>query len=305
MKKFYDKPAGIINHSDLRTFKGKCVYWTFFSVLVFVCLIAILPSIWVLLTGFKDSQEIYQSMSFFPKKLSFEIVFTRIGEALSVMKFGQTSLNTLIVSIGDVVFSIVIGGLGGYVLSRLNPTGSKLFFVLVVWTMMIPAQIRTVPLFISWLDFPFVAKLPGEVSLMNTYWPLWLESASSTFNIILFKNYFDSVSISLVEAAKIDGCGNGRIFFKIMMPLSKPIVMYVAIMAMKNAWSAFFTGYLVLQDAAIQTLPVRIYTLNSDISIKMNTYMLCLILSSVPMFILFMLFQKQIVGGINVGGVKG
>ena len=273
--------------------------------LVFVCLIAILPSIWVLLTGFKDSQEIYQSMSFFPKKLSFEIVFTRIGEALSVMKFGQTSLNTLIVSIGDVVFSIVIGGLGGYVLSRLKPTGSKLFFVLVVWTMMIPAQIRTVPLFISWLDFPFVAKLPGEVSLMNTYWPLWLESASSTFNIILFKNYFDSVSISLVEAAKIDGCGNGRIFFKIMMPLSKPIVMYVAIMAMKNAWSAFFTGYLVLQDAAIQTLPVRIYTLNSDISIKMNTYMLCLILSSVPMFILFMLFQKQIVGGINVGGVKG
>ena len=111
--------------------------------------------------------------------------------------------------------------------------------------------------------------------------------------------------MSYVEAARLDGCGNSRIFFNIMIPLSVPIIIYVSIMVMKEAWSSFFTGYLVLSDKHMQTLPVRIYTLSTDSTVKMNTYMLCLILSSLPMFIIFIFFQKHIIGGVNVGGVKG
>lgn len=305
MKRFENKPTGIINSSDLKTVKGQLVYWTMFGVLVLTCAICVIPTIWVLFTGFKDTQEIYSSMSFFPENLTWSGAKESFLMAIKVMDFGRMSLNTLILSIGAVLFSLVFTGLGGYVLSRLKPTGTKLIFALMVWTMMMPEQIRTVPLFISWLDFPFVAKIPGEVSLMNTYWPMWLGYAASTFNIILFKNHFDSIPMSYVEAARLDGCGNSRIFFNIMIPLSVPIIIYVSIMVMKESWSSFFTSYLVLSDKRMQTLPVRIYTLSTDSTVKMNTYMLCLILSSLPMFIMFIFFQKHIIGGVNVGGVKG
>lgn len=305
MKRFENKQTGIIHSSDLKTVKGQLVYWTMFGILIFVCALCVIPAIWVLLTGFKDTQEIYSSMSFFPKNLTWNSAKESLSTAIKVMDFWQMSWNTLVESIGEVLFSLVFTGLAGYVLSRLKPTGTKVIFALMVWTMMMPAQIRTVPLFISWLDFPFVAEIPGEVSLMNTYWPMWLSAAANTFNIILFKNHFDSIPMALVEAAKLDGCGNSRIFFNIMVPLSMPIIIYISIMVMKEAWSSFFTGFLVLSDKHMQTLPVRIYTLSTDLTVKMNTYMLCLILSSLPMFIMFIFFQKHIIGGVNIGGVKG
>lgn len=305
MKNVERKQAGVINASDLKTFRGQLVYWMMFSVLVIVCLLCVIPTLWVLCMGFKDTQEIYQAASFFPKHFTIAGAVESLKTATAAVDFWKSSLNTLILSIGNIVFSIVFAGLGGYVLSRLKPTGIKFVFVIVVWTMMMPEQIRTVPLFISWLDFPFVAKLPGEVSLMNTYWPMWLGAAANTFNIILFKNHFDSISMSLVEAAKLDGCGNIRVLLNVMAPLSFPIMLYVAIMAMIGSWSDFFTGYLVLTEKSMQILPVRVYLLNNSPSIKMNTIMLCLILSSVPMFIIFLIFQKRIIGGVNVGGVKG
>ena len=305
MKKFQDKKTGIIGASDLKTAKGKIVYWSMIFILIIVSITAVVPSLWALFSGFKETKEIYSGMSFFPKDISWGIITSKITQAAKYMHFGKTAFNTLLMSIGSVIAAITVSGLGGYVISRLKPRGSRLVFMLVVWTMMMPGQIRTVPLFISFLSFPFVANLLGEVSLINTYWPMWLGAAANCFNVILFKNHFDSISDSLVEAAKIDGCGNGRIFTNIMLPLSGPIIVYVIIMTMKVAWSDFFMGYLVFSDESIMTLPVQIFRLKADASVEMNIYLLCLVLSTLPMLVLFSLFSRQIVGGVNVGGVKG
>lgn len=304
MKKFQNKPAGIINSADLKTFKGKLVYWGFFTVLVLVCIACALPYVWALLSGFKGSQEIYKSLGFFPKNLTVGDAWQRIREAADTMNFFKASLNSIFLAAGKIAFVIVIDGLGGYVLSRLKPKGIKFVFVLVVWTMMMPAQIRTVPYFISLLNFPFVSENAWEISLLNTFWPMILSAAASAFNVILFKNHFDSVSISLVEAARIDGCGNARIFTKIMLPLSVPIMVYVAITLTKAAFSEFFMPYLVLSNEEMQTLPVKVFMLRSDSTVKMNTSMLALALSSIPGLLLFTVFQKYIIGGVNVGGVK-
>ena len=305
MKKFQDKKTGVISASDLKTARGKIVYWCMIFIMIIVSITAIIPSLWALLSGFKDTKEIYSGMSFFPKNISLSIIVSKLTQAARYMHFGKTALNTLLMSIGSVIAAITVSGLGGYVISRLKPRGSRLVFMIVVWTMMMPSQIRTVPLFISFLNFPFVANVPGEVSLINTYWPIWLGAAANCFNVILFKNHFDSISNSLVEAAKIDGCGNGRIFTNIMLPLSGPIIMYVIIMTMRGAWSDFFMGYLVFSDENIMTLPVQIFRLKSDASVEMNIYLLCLVLSTFPMLVLFSLFSRQIIGGVNVGGVKG
>lgn len=305
LKRFSDKPAGVINPSDLKTFKGQFVYWLFMAILIILSIICLVPAIWTLCTGFKTSQEIYQSASFFPKSLSWETVKQNIAEAWFYMDGTRTSINTLIISVAGTVVCVLVDGFGGYVLSRLKPKGTKLVFILIVWTMMIPGQIRMVPLYISYMNWPFVVDTSWQVNLLNTYWPMILMAATSAFTVILFKNSFDAVSISLVEAAKLDGAGDLQIFFKIMIPLSMPIVIFTAIGTMRGPWGDFFNPFLILQDATKWTMPVSIFSMQTDPKVKMNIYMLALIISSVPGLLIFALFQKYIMGGINVGGVKG
>lgn len=114
---------------------------------------------------------------------------------------------------------------------------------------------------------------------------------------------FDGLSTSYVEAAKIDGCSNYGIFFKIMFPLSMPIVIFQSIGALSGAWSDFFTPLLILDKNSV--VPLEIYRMKSDSTVQMNTYFMALVFSSIPPFLIFAIFQKHIMGGINVGGVKG
>ena len=305
MKNFSKKTPGIIMPSELKTFKGKFAYSIIIIFLATICAISLLPALWTLLTGFKTSQEMYSSSSLFPQNMSWSWIKSNLAIAWEAMDATQASLNTLFISVSATVFAIVVDGLGGYVLSRLKPKGIKFAFVLIIWTMMMPGQIRIVPLYISYINWPFVAKTSWQLNILNTYWQMILGAATSAFSVVLFKNSFDSISMSLVEAAKIDGCGNMRIFFNIMVPLSVPVIIYVAIGTMRAPWSDFFNPYLILKDKAKYTLPLKIYLLKGQESTKMNTQMLCFVLSSIPGLLIFILFQKYIVGGINVGGVKG
>lgn len=305
MKKFQNKQAGLLSSAELKTFKGQFTYWLFFAILVAFCIISLFPAIWALLTAFKESQEIYTYFSLFPKNMSPSNLWHRIADSWQQLQLGQSFINTLILSIGNWVFTIVVCGFAGYVLSKLKPKATKIIFALIVWTMMMPGQIRMVPNYIAMLNFPFASQdsiIPG-VSLLDTYWPMWLGAAANAFYIILFKNAFDSLSQSYVEAAQIDGCGNFRIFFQIMFPLSMPIIIYVSINVLSGAWSDYFTPLLYLDNREVT--PLKIYRLQSDASIQMNARFMGYMFASVPPLLIFLIFQKRIIGGINIGGVKG
>ena len=299
-KKFKDKPAGLLSHADLRTFKGKTIHWIFVAILFVFALISVVPALWVVMTAFKETQEIYTSASFFPQDMSWGKMVTRVTESWKLLRLGDTLLLTLFKSLGDLVFTLVFYGFSGYALSKIKPTGTKLIFTLVVWTMMMPSQIRMVPNYITMLHFPFAYDW-GGVNLLNTYWPLWLGYACNSYTIILFKNNFDALSTSYVEAAKIDGCSDAAIFFRIMIPLSVPIVMYVSIGALQGAWSDYFGPLIYLTEN--YTLPLKLMKMSSNV--KMNTYFMGLIFGTIPSLLIFLLFQRHILGGITVGGVKG
>lgn len=303
MKKFENKQTGVLSTSDLNSLKGKIIYWSFFVCLVIVTVMSVVPAIWTFLTAFKDTKEIYAAFSFFPQDMSLHKAVSRISESWNYLRLGSSFINTVVLSIGSLVFSIIVCGFGGYVLSKLKPTGTKLIFTLIVWTMMMPSQIRMVPNYISWLHFPFALDIGIGVNLLNTYWPIWLSAASDTFAVLLFKNAFDGLSNSYVEAAKLDGCSNYGVFFKIMFPLVMPVVIFQSINVLSGAWSDFFTPMLVFDKNIL--VPLVVYRLQKDPQIKMNTYFMALVFASIPPFIIFVLFQKRILGGINVGGVKG
>lgn len=303
MKRFDDKQTGILSSSDLKTAKGKLLYWIFFGILVIVCVFTLFPALWTILTAFKETQEIYGEFTLFPANMSPSNLWHRISESWTQLQLGDSFINTIILSLGNCVLTVVVCGFAGYVLSKLKPRGSGVVFTLIVWTMMMPGQIRMVPNYIAMLNFPFASDYAPGISLLDSYWPMWLSAAASSYNVILFKNAFDALSQSYVEAGKLDGCGNFGIFFRIMFPLSMPIIIYISIGALSGAWSDFFGPLLYLDKHAVT--PLKIYRMNSDASIKMNTRFMGMVFSCIPPFIIFLIFQRQIMGGINIGGVKG
>lgn len=309
MKDFSKKQAGILNRVDLKTFKGKLLYWTFFGILVIVALITFLPAIWMVFTAFKSTQEIYSSTSFLPANFSLAYAAEKVVTAWNVLDLKKNIVNTLLVSLGNVVFSIAVCGLAGFVLSKKRVPGIRVVFVLAIWTMMMPGAIRTVPQYMSYLSFPFVFDdklgIPTNYNILDTYLPIWLGVTANSFNIVLFKNNFDAVSDSIVEAASIDGCGNLKIFLKIMLPIALPVVIYVSIEALSIAWADYFTPYIVLKSAEKMTVPAKIFMIKSDTTVTTNIYMMGLIFASIPALLIFCAFQKYIVGGITLGGVKG
>lgn len=303
MKKSAQKPTGVLSSSDLKTAKGKAIYGIFFIILVLLAVVSVVPAIWAICQGFKESQEIYAEFSFWPKDMSWSRIVTRISESWNLLQFDKYFLNTILLSIGDLIVSIIVCGFGGYALSKIKPAGAKLIFTLVVWTMMMPGQIRIVPNYISWLHFPFAFDTDFSVSLLDTYWPMWLSAGADTFAVLLFKNAFDGLSNSYVEAARLDGCTDYGVFFKIMLPLAMPVIIYQSINMLSVAWSDFFTPLLVLDENKV--VPLVVYGINGNKNIKINTYFMALVFASIPPFIIYILFHKQIMGGVNIGGVKG
>ena len=255
------------------------------------------------MTAFKDTEEIYKSFSLLPKDMSPATMLKRITDSWSALQLGSSFINTIVLSLGNLFFTIIVCGFAGYVLSKLKPRGSRVVFVLIVWTMMMPAQMRLVPNYITMLHFPFAYDFGMGINLLDTYWPMWLGSAANAFNVILFKNAFDGLSKSYVEAAKMDGCSNFGIFFKIMFPLSMPVIIFVSIGALSGAWSDFFNPLLYLDKLTVT--PLKIYRLQGDSSIQMNTRFMGFVFASIPPLLIFSIFQKRIMGGINIGGVKG
>ena len=142
------------------------------------------------------------------------------------------------------------------------------------------------------------------INLLETYWPVWLMSAANAFNIILFKNFFDGISNSLIEAAWIDGASNMKIFFKIIIPLSMPVFIVVAMFTFNGSIGNFFWPYLTISAKEKTVLGVQLYKMKSS-TYTIDYQMLALLFSVIPQVVIFAIFQRQIMGGVNIGGVKG
>lgn len=130
MKKFENKQTGVLSTSDLNSLKGKIIYWSFFVCLVIVTVMSVVPAIWTFLTAFKDTKEIYAAFSFFPQDMSLHKAVSRISESWNYLRLGSSFINTVVLSIGSLVFSIIVCGFGGYVLSKLKPVLYKQMGVL-------------------------------------------------------------------------------------------------------------------------------------------------------------------------------
>lgn len=296
MKAFDLKETGILTSLDLKQRHVRIGYWIMFAVILFIALVFLFPALWIILSSFKDVKEFLSTPpTLFPHSFHPE----KLGEVWNKMSISRSYLNTMLVACGDMFFAIVVNGLAGYVVSRLKPKGSNLFFILVLWSMMLPSSVSLVPLFMTFLDFPVL-----HFNMMDTYIPMWIMKGANAFNVLLFKSFFDSISISYIEAARIDGCTDLGIFRKIILPLSKPVVVTVAIFTFNGSWAEFLWPYLVLKSKTLYTVPVQIFRMKTA-GFLMDQYVIVLLFAMIPSMIMFLLFQKQIMNGVSLGGIKG
>ena len=287
---------GILTNIDMKQGKYRFLYSAIMIILLLWCLgICLYPILWIILSGFKDVEELYAIPStFFPK--NFQI--SKIAKVWNEMKFWKTYGNTFMLAGGAAVFNMVISGLAGYVISKLKPIGSKVVFTILFWIMLLPTTMSTVPIYMTIMEFPIL-----HFSMLDSFLPLWLMVVNA-FDIILFKNFFDGISDSLVEAARIDGASNIRIFWQILVPLSVPVFCVVGIFTFNGNIGNFLMPLLTLTSADKTVLAVQLYKMRSA-SYTMDYQMLAIIFSMIPQVVVFAIFQKKIMGGINVGGVKG
>ncbi len=295
--RFSNKTDGLLNYADLKKLRFKALYWFMFSFMMFVSLVCLLPTIWVGISGFKDVSEMYSvPPTIIPK--TFDL--SRIGVVWQKVNFAKAFINSLVLIAGCWACDIIINGLAGYVLSRLRPVGTRVIETLVFWAMLLPG-VGMVPLYMSFVDVPGL-----HINLVGSYIPIWIMAGANAFNIMLFRNFFNSIPMSYIEAARIDGCTDMGIFGRIIIPLSKPIIMVVTIFSITGTWGNFMWPYLILGNTNKEPVSVLLYRMNTAAtSMKDNEYMILLMISIIPMIIMYAIFSRQIMGGLNMSGLKG
>ena len=292
---FKNKENNLWMDSDLKHPVVIIIHWIFFISLVIVCLSTLLPILWVLLSGFKDTAEFYAvPPSLLPK--SFDI--SKLWKIWKLMKFEKYYLNTLAMTLGNLCFCLVSCGLAGYVFSRLKPAGSKVMFRIVVWSLMIPASVATVPFFMSFVDFPYF-----HWNFSDTYVPMWIIAGSSVYYTLIFKTNYDDIPVSYIEAARIDGCGDLKIFTKIVMPMSLPVTMVIAMFVINASWSDFFYPYLFIKNSDMNPISVQLFGMVRG-NLQIDEQILALFLGVLPPIIMFVFFQKYIMTGFSMSGIK-
>lgn len=296
-KVFYGKPknGGVLSDIDLKKPSTKVAYACIVLVVFAVVCVAFIPILWVFLSGFKDTMEFASvTPTFFPEHID-------LGKIVTVWKkanLGKYFMNSFILCFGCCVVCILSSGLMGFALSKLKVKGTGLVLSVIMWTMLLPGSVSLVPRFMTFLDLPLI-----HINISNSYLPIWLMAGTNAFDMLLFKNHFDTIPTSYVEAAKIDGCSSLGIIIKIMLPISLPVVTVVGIFCFNSSWSNFLWPYILLKNESLKPVSVAVFELKSVL--KVDEYMLGMFLSIVPPLVIFLFFHKWIMEGVNVGGVKG
>lgn len=254
------------------------------------------PLLWLGKAALTPTQDTLRTpLAIFPNGIEWQNVVT----AWSTIHLDVQFANTLWVAAGSWAVQIVVATTAGYALSILRPRYAGVLNALVLGTLFVPSVVLLVPLYLTVLDVPFVG-----ISLINTFWAVWMPAGASAFNVLLVKRFFDNLPREVFEAARTDGASSFRLFWSIVLPMSKPIVGVVSVFAIIAAWKDFLWPSLVLIDPAVQPLSVRLPALQQ--SIELGVYLAALAISSIIPILLFLVFQRMFLRGAGLGGaVKG
>jgi multiple sugar transport system permease protein len=192
--------------------------------------------------------------------------------------------------------NVIFAGMAGYAFAKVKFPGRNAFFWMLLCTMMVPYQVVQVPLYVL---------VVNVLKMQDTYRALILPGLCGVYNIFLMKQFLSSLPYEIIESAKIEGCSQGRIFFKIIAPLSKTVLAVMAILTFMDNWNSYFWPFLITKSMKMQTIQVGLSNFRFANTTYFAPMMAGATVAALPMFVLFFSLQKYFLEGVTVGAVKG
>ena len=253
----------------------------------------LLPVVLILLTAFKSDAEVVKFESLLPKHPTFAN-FSRVLGTPEEFPVGQWLLNSLFVSSSVTVLVLTVTSLAAYGLTRLQLPGKKQVFGLIVGTMMIPGQILLVPVYL----------LLSRLGWLDSYAALIVPAGAGAFGVFLLHQFFLNIPKELEEAAALDGCSRLQIFWNVIVPLGRPALTTLGIFTFIGSWNDFLGPLIYLDSSEKYTLPVGVAIFQTSYYTEYALTLAASVVCTVPVLLVFLLFQKHIIRGIALTGLK-
>ncbi len=276
--------------TNVKIFKpGAALAYAALSVL---SVVMIFPFIWMVSSSLKDATQIFQ-MKLFPTTPTFDnyrYLLFREGS-----KFPQWFMNSAIVAISTTASVLFFDSLLGYTLSKFKFPGKNVIFFLIVSTLMIPTEMLVIPWY----------AMSRAMKWVNTYWGIMFPGMISAFGVFLMRQFMSTIPDDLLDAARVDGRGEFMIFVTVVLPLVTPALATLAIFNFIGNWNAFLWPLIAASKPRMFTLPVGLANFSGEAGSDWHLIMTGASIAMAPLVVVFLIFQKQIVKGIAMTGLKG
>jgi multiple sugar transport system permease protein len=268
-----------------------------YLVMFFVAALFAIPFLWSISTSLRPNFETVSGFSLLPHH------WTTIGyhDMFHKYDFTRYTINSAIIAGAVTLSNVFLASLGGYAFARLRFPGREFLFMLVLGTLMIPDQLRLVPVYQMLVN---ILPKYAHTDLINQKGVILIQLVSAT-SLFLMRQYFLTIPRDLEEAAKLDGAGYFKTYSRVMLPLAGPAVAAVAILMFQGTWNALFWPAVLLQDRSQYTIPIALTFFRQIYATQWPPLMAASVLAIVPILVLFVAFQRYFVAGVASAGVKG
>lgn len=264
-----------------------------YALLFLLALSFLYPFLLTITTSLKPLPEIAQNpVALIPETITLE-GYTRM-QGLNV---GRWMFNSALVALAITVGNVLFGSMAGYALARIEFPGRTILFLAILGTMMVPGIVLLIPMFI----------VLRELGMIDTYWGLIVPKLAAAFSVFLMKQFFESIPKEMEEAARIDGASRLQMFFRVVLPLARPALVALIIFSFQGAWNDFMFPLIVVTNNDLYTLPLGLAVLRGGLgeNLQWNAILAGSLITTLPMAIIFLFFQRYFVEGISYAGLKG
>jgi len=264
-----------------------------YTFLIFISIFMILPFVWMLSTSFKLPQDIF---GYPPRLIPENPILDNYFYIFQEKNLLRVLANTFFVALSTTLLSLFFTALGGYGFAKFNFLGKNILFALLLATMIIPGAVMMVPSFV----------IMRELGWVDKFWPLIVPGAANAFGIFFFRQYISTINDELMDAARIDGASEFKIFWSIILPIISPGMTSLGLIFFMRSWNDYLGPLIYLKSPELHTITLAINALSGSAGLTAwGEQMAMSVVSLIPLLIVFLIFQRRFVEGIMAGAVKG
>ena len=272
--------------------KANSIKLLVYVLLIFFSILMLLPFVWMLSSSLKPLGEIFSHPpSLFPDTIRWE----NFTELFDKFPFFTNIFNSLYIAVLYTILATFFCALGGFGFAKYTFKYKNVLFLILFGSMMIPQEVLMIPLYIVYKNLGWI----------DTHWGLIIPGIANAFGIFFMRQFINSIPNDLLEAARMDGLGEFGIFWRVILPVIKPGLASLGIIFFMNSWNNFLWPLILLKSPEMYTITVTIYSITGGLRQPYHWILAGSVISVIPLFIIFLIFEKQFISGITQGAVKG